>query len=100
MGASSLVSYNVKGRLTCKVRLYAGALSPITLSPNPFCIQMLHAYVYQAYLSCKLAGGVEVLQTDATLPRHDIQLTRLLSDLVLKGAAALNAQQALGVCKA
>lgn len=54
----------------------------------------------EAYLTCALAGSVEILQTDTTLPRDGIQLTRLLSNLVLKGAAALNAQQALGVCKA
>ena len=64
---------------------------------------LVHAdgtYMNAAYLGCKLAKIVEVLQTDATLPRHGIQLARLLSDLVLKRAASLNAQQALGVCEA
>ena len=41
-------------------------------------------YVIVAYLGCKLAGSIKVLQADATVPRHGIQLTRLLSHLVLK----------------
>ena len=57
-------------------------------------------YMQQAYLSCKLAGSVKVLQTDPTLSSNCIELPSLLSKLGLKGAAALNAQQALGVCKA
>ena len=57
-------------------------------------------YVNAAYLGCELAGSVEVLQTDPTLPGHGIQLTGPLSHLVLKRAAPLNAQQTLGVCEA
>lgn len=56
--------------------------------------------IHEANLGCKLAGSEEVLQTEPTLPSNCIQLPSLFSKLGLKGAAAFNAQQALGVCKA
>ena len=52
------------------------------------------------YLSCQRAGAEEVLQADAARACCAIQLAQLLSHPVLKGAAALNAQQATGECKA